>query len=178
VSETPFAVPPFDPEVAPYSGDERAVVGWLLDYHRQVLVGKVVGISDEDARTTIATSDLTLLGLVRHLAGVEQYWFGEVFLGLNETSHWDDPDDRDRDFHPLPNDTLADALQVLNAEIERARRVASSASFDTPADGQREGQPVSLRWIMVHLVEEYARHCGHADLLRQAIDGVTGDGVS
>ncbi len=166
---------PFDPDVAPYAGDECAVVSWLLDYHRHVLVRKVAGITDEEARTTVAPSDLTLLGLVRHLALVEQYWFGEVFLGLNETSHWDDPDDRDRDFHPLPNDTLADALRVLHAEIERARRIASTTSFDTTAVGRRDGQPVSLRWIMVHLVEEYARHCGHADFLRQAIDGATGD---
>jgi Protein of unknown function (DUF664) len=175
VPEVPFVVPPFDPDVAPYAGDERAVVNWLLDHHRHVLLRKVVGISEEQARRTIASSDLTLLGLVRHLAGVEQYWFGEVFLGLDETSHWDDPADRDRDFHPLPHDTLADALHVWGAEVERARRVASTASFDTCAVGQREGQPVSLRWIMVHLVEEYARHCGHADLIREAIDGTTGD---
>jgi uncharacterized damage-inducible protein DinB len=175
VPELPFEVLPFDPEVAPYAGDERAVVSWLLDYHRHVLFRKVDGITDEEARLTIASSDLTLLGLVRHLAIVEQYWFGEVFLGLSETSHWDDPDDRDRDFHPLPNDTLADAIRVLRAEIERARHLASDTSFDTPAVGQREGQPVSLRWIMVHLVEEYARHCGHADLLREAIDGSIGD---
>jgi hypothetical protein len=147
----------------------------LLDYHRRVLVGKVAGITDAQARTPIADSDLTLLGLIRHLAGVEQYWFREVFLGLDEAPHWDDPHDRDRDFHPLPNDTLANALDVLDAEIERARRVAADATFDTLAVGQREGQPVKLRWIMVHLIEEYARHCGHADLLRQTIDGRTGD---
>ena len=174
--DEPFAEPPFDPEVAPYSGDERAVVSWLLDYHRHVLLHKVDGISEQQARTTIASSDLTLLGLVRHLAGVEQYWFAEVFLGLSEISHWDDPDDRDRDFHPLDRDTLADALVVLRAEIHRARQVAFAAPFDATAVGRRrEGKPVRLRWIMVHLVEEYARHCGHADLLRQAIDGTTGD---
>jgi hypothetical protein len=173
VPELPFEVPPFDPEVAPYAGDERAVVSWLLDYHRHVLVRKVEGITDEEARMTIAPSDLTLLGLVRHLAYVEQYWFAEVFLGLNETAHWDDPDDRDRDFHPLPDDSLADALRLLHAEIDRARRIATTTSFDACAVGQREGQPVSLRWIMVHLVEEYARHCGHADFLRQAIDSAT-----
>jgi hypothetical protein len=170
-----FAALPFDPEVAPLDGDERAVISWLLDYHRYVLVRKVEGISEQQARTTVAASDLTLLGLVRHLAVVEQYWFGEVFLGLSETMHWDDPDDRDSDFHPLPGDTLVDALVLLRAEIDRAHQIASTTSFDALAVGRRHGQLVTLRWIMAHLVEEYARHCGHADLLREAIDGVTGD---
>src|SRR5258706_5798843 len=170
-----FADPPFDPETAPYSGDERAVISWLLDYHRHVLLRKLEGITEQQARVTTASSDLTLLGLARHLALVEQYWFVEVFLGLTETSHWHDPNDRDRDFHPLDRDTLADALIVLRDEMDRARQIAAAQSFDTPAVGQREGQPVMLRWIMAHLVEEYARHCGHADLLREAIDGTTGD---
>jgi Protein of unknown function (DUF664) len=168
-------LPPFDPEVAPYRGDESTVVSWLLDYHRQVLLHKVDGITAQQARSTISPSDLSLLGLIRHLAGAEQYWFADVFLGLNEPSHWDDPDDRDRDFHPLDTDTMDDALAALHHEIERARQIASTTSFDTLSVGQRDDQQVNLRWIMVHLVEEYARHCGHADLLREAIDGTTGD---
>lgn len=151
------------------------MVSWLLDHHRQVLLGKVAGMTDEQARTKVASSDLTLLGLVRHLAGVEQYWFGEVFLGLHEPPHWDDSADHDRDFHPLPSDTVADAVGVLCAEVERARQIAFTTSFDASAVRRREGRPVNLRWIMVHLVEEYARRCGHADLIRQAIDGATGD---
>ena len=139
--DAPFVVPPFDPEFAPYSGDERAVTGWLLDYQRYVLLRKVDGITEQQARMTIAASDLTLLGLVRHLAGVEQYWFGDIFLGLDETSHWHDPDDRDRDFHPLDGDTLAEALVVLRAEIDRSRHIASTAPFDTLSIGQHEGQP-------------------------------------
>jgi hypothetical protein len=173
--DVPLAIPSFDPEDAPYSGDERVVLNWLLDYHRRVLVRKVEGITEQQARVTIASSDLTLLGLIRHLGGVEQYWFGEIFLGLSEADHWSDPDDRDRDFHPLDHDTLADALAVLRAEIERSRRIASTEPFDAIGAGRREDQPVSLRWIVAHLVEEYARHCGHADLLREAIDGTTGD---
>jgi hypothetical protein len=175
VPDSPFVDPPFDPDVAPYAGDEPAVVNWLLDYQRYVLLRKVDGITEDQARLTTAASDLTLLGLVRHLAGVEQYWLGQVFLGLSETLPWDDPDDRDRDFHPLEGDTLADALPLLRAEMTRARQIASTVSFDSLSVAQRENQHVSLRWILVHLVEEYARHCGHADLLREAIDGVTGD---
>ncbi len=139
------------------------------------MLRKVDGITEQQARTTTSATDLTLLGLIRHLALVEQFWIGEVFLGLSETSLWDDPDDRDREFHPLEHDTLADALVALRAEIDRARQIASITSFDALSVGRRENQQVKLRWILVHLVEEYARHCGHADLLREAIDGTTGD---
>ncbi len=173
--DLPFLDPPFDPDVAPYGGDESAVVSWLLDYQRYVLLRKVDGITEQQARTTTASSNLSLLGLVRHLALVEQYWIGEVFLGSSETSLWDDPDDRDRDFHPLEHDTLADALVALRAEIGRARQIAATTAFDASSVGRRANQQVKLRWILVHLVEEYARHCGHADLLREAIDGTTGD---
>ncbi|MEP7113618.1 MAG: DinB family protein [Ilumatobacteraceae bacterium] len=173
--DPPFVDPPFDPEIAPYGGDESAVVNWLLDYQRYVLLRKVDGITDQQARLTTSSSDLTLLGLVRHLAEVEQYWLGHVFLGLSETMPWEDPGDRDADFHPREGDTLADALVLLRAEMSRARHLAATTSFDAMSVAQRENQHVNLRWILVHLVEEYARHCGHADLLREAIDGATGD---
>ncbi len=170
-----FENPPFDPDAAPLDGDERAASCWLLDYHRHVFLRKVDGITEEQARTTVAASDLTLLGLARHLGGVEQYWFAELFLGLDEPAHWDDPDDRDRDFHVRDGDSLSDAVAVLRAEIDRARELTAITSFDAVAVRDRRGQAVNLRWIVVHLIEEYARHCGHADLIREAIDGVTGD---
>jgi hypothetical protein len=178
VTDSLFADPPFDPEVAPYEGDEHAVATWMLDYHRRLLLRKVDGVGDADARRTTGASDLTLLGLVRHMAFVEQFWFGHVLLGVvgaSEAPLFDDPDDHDRDFHPLPDDTLADALVLLHAEIRRARTVTATTTFDTIAANTREGRPVTFRWIMIHLIEEYARHCGHADLLREAIDGTVGD---
>jgi Protein of unknown function (DUF664) len=175
VLDVPFVSPPFDPEVSPYGGEERDVVNWLLDYQRYVLLRKVAGITEQQARMTTAASDLTLLGLVRHLAGVEQYWLGSVFLGLDESMPWDDPDDLDADFHPGDDDTLADALVLLRAEMNRSRQLASTTPLGALSVGRRENQHVKLRWILVHLVEEYARHCGHADLLREAIDGTTGD---
>lgn len=175
---SPFDEPPFDPDHAPYSGDEREVASWLLDYHRHVLLKKLDGISESQARQTFGASDLTLLGLARHLGGVEQYWFGKVFLGavdVDEHWHYDDPDDPDIDFHPSDHETLADAISVLHHEIRRARSITAATSWDTSGAATREGRPVNLRWIVVHLIEEYARHCGHADLIRQSIDGATGD---
>lgn len=171
----PFDDPPFDPDHAPYDGSEAEVTGWLLDYHRWVLLKKVDGITDEQARRTTAASDLHLLGLIRHAVNVEQYWFDKVLRGIEPAWFFDDDDDPDFDFHPGPDDTLADAVEALRGEIGRNRGVAALTSFDTIAAGTREGRAVSFRWIMVHLVEEYARHCGHADLIREAVDGVTGD---
>lgn len=175
---SPFDEPPFDPDHAPYSGDEPEVTSWLLDYHRHVLLKKLEGLTETQARQTTGAGDLTLLGLARHLGGVEQYWFGKVYLGTagdTEAWHYDDTDDPDIDFHPSPDDTLADAISVLHHEIRRARSITSTTPLDSPAAGTREGKPVNLRWIVVHLIEEYARHCGHADLIRESIDGVTGD---
>ncbi len=176
----PFADPPFDPDDAPYNGDEREVVSWLLDYQRHVFLRKLDGITEHQARLATAASDLTLLGLARHLGGVEQHWFGSVFLGTagadgGEAWHYDDSEDPDVDFHPGPLDTLDEAVAILHREIERGRRIAATTPLDTPAANQRKGRPVNLRWILVHLVEEYARHCGHADLIRQALDGSVGD---
>jgi Protein of unknown function (DUF664) len=166
----------FDPESPPLSGDERAVLCWLLDYHRTVFLKKATGISEEQSRTLVASSSLTILGLVRHLANVEQYWYAMVFGGSDEPGYYDDPDDDDRDFHPHPGDTLAEALVTLTSEMVRSRLVTdAAASFDVLAQGLRQGSPVNLRWIMAHMLEEYARHCGHADLIREHIDGETGD---
>jgi hypothetical protein len=177
-SPSPFEGPPFDPDDAPYDGDERQIICWLLDYHRGVMLRKLDGITDVQPRESIAKSDLTLLGLARHMGFVEQFWFGHIFLGAvgaGERWHYDDPDDPDVDFHPREEDTLANAVTVLHGEIRRARSIAATAPLDAVAKEQREGRPVNLRWILVHLIEEYARHCGHADLIRQAIDGTVGD---
>jgi hypothetical protein len=173
---------PIDPQPA---GDERATLTGFLDYYRQVLLRKLDGVSDADARrATVEPSDLNLLGLLRHLADVERTWFRRVFSGdvapplFYGPSHPDG--DADGDHHPGPADTLASALEQWRHEVEHARAVVVGADLDTLAAvaGRREGQPfgpVNLRWILVHMIEEYARHCGHADLLRERIDGMTGD---
>jgi hypothetical protein len=160
----------------PRTGDEREMLRSFLEYFRSVLTRKVHGLTTEQAQLVVAPSDLHLHGLVRHMAYVEQYWFANLFVGVDEAHHWDDPTDADRDFHPLPEDSLADDLLVFQHELTRSRRTElAAASLDQIAVRQRQDEPVSLRWIMIHMIEEYARHCGHADYLRQAIDGVTGD---
>jgi hypothetical protein len=160
------------------TADERTTLMAFLDYQRAVLARKAEGLTDEQARlASCPPSDLTMLGLVRHMADVERSWAQRSFVGATidplyyGSSHPDNDDDGD--FHPPPDAKLAEALATYWAEIEAADRVYASAGLD---DVERRDRAVySLRWILVHLVEEYARHCGHADLIRQAIDGTTGD---
>jgi len=162
--------------------DERTTLLAFLDYQRRVLARKAEGLTDEQARIAACPpSDMTLLGLIRHMADVERSWFQRgmrnddvpsIYFGA---SHPDGDDDGD--FHPPADATVAEALSTLWREIEIADQViAAETSLDTVELRSRPLRPqYSLRWILVHMIEEYARHCGHADLLRQAIDGAVGD---
>lgn len=164
-----------------FAEDERSVLLGYLDYHRKVLVRKAEGLTDEEAaRVACPPSDLTLLGLIRHMADVERNWFRRALTGEDidpifyGPSHPDG--DGDGDFHPPAGATLADAIAAWRAEVAIADANIAARSLDDREQlphGDRE--PSSLRRIIVHLIEEYARHCGHADLLREAIDGATGD---
>jgi hypothetical protein len=165
---------PADPPV----GDERTTLVAFLDYYRAVLARKVEGLADEEARRAACPpSDLTLLGIVRHMADVERSWFRRSLVGEDAPPIFYGPahpdGDDDGDFHPPPDATVAEALAAYWAEIEVARRNTEAAALDDLE--QRERASFNLRWILVHMIEEYARHCGHADVLRQAIDGATGD---
>ncbi len=165
---------PEDPPV----GDERTTLLAYLDYYRAVLARKIEGLTEDEARRAACPpSDLTLLGIVRHMADVERSWFRRSLVGEDApplfygAAHPDGDDDGD--FHPPPGATVAEALTAYWSEIEVARRNTAALALDDLE--QRERAKFNLRWILVHMVEEYARHCGHADLLRQAIDGATGD---
>lgn len=157
---------------------ERPMLEGFLDYFRAVLARKAEGLTDEQARMTpCPPSDLSMLGLVRHMADVERIWAEWIFAGgQNRPIFYGDghPDgDGDGDFHPPTGATLAEAFDQYWSRIAAADRIYGEASLDqAQAGGEQEN---SLRWIYVHLIEEYARHCGHADLIRQAVDGATGD---
>jgi uncharacterized damage-inducible protein DinB len=164
------------------TADERTMLLAFLDYQRRVLARKAEGLTDEQVRIAACPpSDMTLLGLIRHMADVERAWFergvldsevGPIFFGA---AHPDGDDDGD--FHPPSDATIAEAFAAYWREIELANEItAAEASLDTVERRSRPPRPqYSLRWILVHMIEEYARHCGHADLLRQAIDGSVGD---
>jgi uncharacterized damage-inducible protein DinB len=165
-----------DRPMPPLNADERATLEGWLDFHRVTLAMKCEGLDDEQAAAAPAPpSRLTLTGLVQHMAEVERNWFRRVFAGEQAPPIYDplaDPDGPDGGFELAEGATLGDALATWQAEIAAARkRCAGCELADT---GRFAGQEVSLRWIYVHMIEEYARHNGHADLLRERIDGTIG----
>jgi uncharacterized damage-inducible protein DinB len=171
-----MTIPRTDPQP---STDERTTLVEFLDFYRATIEQKTDGIDDEQARATVGPSDLTLIGIVRHLTEVERNWFRAKFLGEDAPYYYCDDEDEDRDWHPAPTDTLADALATYRAECDRARAITNAEpsldALSTATVRWYDNRPVSLRWILVHMIEETARHAGHADFLREAVDGVTGD---
>lgn len=161
--------------------DERTTLVGFLDFYRTVLLRKIEGVSDEQARRAACPpSDMSLLGLIRHMADVERSWAKRAFLGQSSAPIFygeGHPDgDPDGDFHPPADATIEEAVAAYHREIADADAIYGAASLDDLVRADHDDRPrYSLRWIYVHLVEEYARHCGHADLLREAVDGVTGD---
>jgi hypothetical protein len=158
------------------AADEREMLVRFLDYQRAVLARKADGITDEQARIAACPpSNLTMLGLVRHLAEVERGWAHESFLGVDLEPLYVTPDRPSGDWVAPADATLADALATWWAEVDAADRVYTGASLDDVSVRGWEEYRYSVRWILIHLVEEYARHCGQADLIREAIDGAVGD---
>ncbi|HEY6740625.1 MAG TPA: DinB family protein [Actinopolymorphaceae bacterium] len=157
------------------TGSEREMLRAFLDYHRATLAWKCDGLSDEDLRRqSMPPSTLSLLGLVRHMAEVERTWFRRVINGEDVPLVWSE----DEDFqvaYDATNSTRSEAFAAWQAEVEHARRIEESAeSLDVTGYNARWGEHVSLRLVMLHLIHEYARHNGHADLLREGIDGTVG----
>ena len=153
-------------------GDERTVLYGYLDYHRAVLARKVDGVSDDAGRRAACPpSDLTLLGLIRHMTDVERWWFRRWFVDEDVPPLFED----DEEWRVPAGTSVSGALDAYWNEVRAADANIKPASLDT--NGRLEDDPSksSLRRAIVHMIEEYARHCGHADLLRQAIDGNTGD---
>ena len=158
----------------PFVADERAMLEAWLDYHRATLLLKCDGVDDAARKARpVASSKLSLHGLVRHLADVERSWFQRALLGRTDTPYLYDPTVEDGDLLPLDDADWEADLRVWQAECESSRRAAAGRTLDDV--GVRNGRPRSLRWIYLHMIEEYARHNGHADLIREMIDGAVGD---
>jgi uncharacterized damage-inducible protein DinB len=175
---TPRRPEPTDPVKAP--GSERRALTEFLDFYRDVLARKAEGLSSADLARTTSSSNLTLGGLIKHMALVEDEWFDHRFMGSPEREPWASApweDDRDWELTTAAHDSPAWLLATFDESCERSRQIIEAApSMDTMSVGDPgERGPWNLRWIMVHMIEEYARHVGHADLLREAIDGEVGD---
>ncbi|MGH3256344.1 MAG: DinB family protein [Streptosporangiaceae bacterium] len=164
-------VPPLAPDELVSTGGERQVLEAFLDLYRDILRRKLAGLSDQEIRQRCVPSQTTLGGLVKHLSAVEREWFQVVLAGC--------PDDPPGVLPPTDHWTLSsdDTVGSLLARYEQAcaasRRIASAFSLGDCVPHPRLGQ-VSLRWIYVHMIEESARHVGHADILREQTDGATG----
>jgi uncharacterized protein DUF664 len=153
---------------------EPELLPGLLDFHRATLLRKCAGLTGEQLATApIPVSNLTLLGLLRHLAKVERTWFRRRFSGEDIAPLYSTPGRPDADFEDLDPGRAEAEYAVLLAEQEAARRAVAGVPLDTSYT-DADGDEVSLRFIYVHMVGEYARHNGHADMLRQCLDGVTG----
>ncbi|MER6354000.1 DinB family protein [Streptomyces sp. NPDC001634] len=156
------------------TGGERPMLESWLDFHRATLELKCAGLDDDQVRLASAEpSALTLLGLLQHLAEVERNWFQRAF----EDAALPPVFEEETGYRLTSERGLAEALDVWRREIARGREVCAGRSLDDAGripDGPMGGLEVSLRWVYVHMIEEYARHNGHADILRERIDGVTG----
>ena len=160
------------PESKAFGEDERSVLLGYLTFHRTILARKVEGVSDEDARRAACPpSALTLLGLIRHMTDVERWWFRRVQQAEDVPGIFDD----DEEWRVPEDATVADALAAYWAEIAVVDDFLQHTDMDHINEGEIDTGQHALRRTIVHMIEEYARHCGHADLLREAIDGTTGD---
>ncbi|MFG3249974.1 DinB family protein [Streptomyces sp. NPDC048187] len=162
----------------PVDADERAMLEGWVEYHRQTLAQKCEGLTDEQLRTAaVAPSTLTLMGLVRHMAEVERSWYRRVLAAEDVGLIYSCDEAPEGEFRITEADTFAEAHAIWQAEIEAARRNAAGVPLGETSRGRhlRTGQRSTLRWIHTHMIEEYARHNGHADLIRERLDGATGE---
>ena len=158
----------------PFVLDERAMLEGWLEFHRTTLLLKCEGLDDAQRKARpVPTSLLSLHGLLRHMAEVERNWFRRTLLDEpGAPSLWFDPAVDDSELVPLDDADWDADLSAWQAECEASRRSAAPRTLEDL--GVRRGEPCSLRWIYNHMIEEYARHNGHADLLRESVDGSVG----
>ena len=167
----------------PLAADETATLLGFLDFHRATLAWKTDGLDQAALNTTVAASTMTLGGMLKHMALVEDNWFGYFLHAQDRQPPWDTMDwdtNRDWDWNSAAADTPEQLRTMWQDAVVRSRTLLADALADGGLDQLakrpfRGGRTASLRWILTHMVEEYARHNGHADLIRESIDGQTGE---
>lgn len=165
---------------APLVADERPALDAWLDYQRATLLWKLEGLDEEQLRRPMVPSGVTLLGLVKHLTAVEHGWFVRSFAQTGEPALFRDPGDPDADFHVRENETTEEIVTGYVKACEQSRDIVARAAsleetFLEPRLSPTDVHSIDLRWVMIHMIEETARHNGHADIIRELIDGSTGD---
>ena len=157
----------------PFTGEEKISLRTSLDRHRDVVLWKIEGLDDEQLRSPLTPSGTSLLGLVKHLAAVEYGWFCETFGRETEPLPFEE-DDPDADLRVTPDESTADVIAFYGRARSAADQVVDQLDLDDLGTAWF-GNQVSLRWVLIHMIEETARHAGHMDILRELIDGATGD---
>jgi hypothetical protein len=155
--------------------DERQALTESLDYYRETFELKCAGLdATRLSERSVPPSTLSLHGLLRHLTGCEQWWFRMQFAGEDVPILYYSDDDPEQDFDDLGGD-VDEAFALWRAECARSREIVAAGSLDQTGVRKATGEPFTLRWLMLRAIGEYARHCGHADLLRELIDGEVGE---
>ena len=165
----------------PYVADELTMLRSYLDYQRETFRWKTGGLTQDQMGQSLSSSTLTLAGLVKHLALVEDWWFGENLVGTPAMTPFTDIDfvvDPEWEFRTALDDTpdfLADLLARAIAASDANITAAGDVDVIAARRHRKTGKGLSLRWILLHMIEEYARHNGHVDLIREAVDGLAGE---
>jgi uncharacterized damage-inducible protein DinB len=167
----------------PLAADETATLLGFLEFQRATLAWKCSGLDAAGLEATVAASTMTLGGMLKHLAYVEDSWFSRSLHGRDPGSPWNTVDwkaDPDWDWHSAAKDSPEQLMALWQGAVARSRSLVAEALADGGLDrlARRtwpDGRAPSLRWILCHMIEEYARHNGHADLIRESVDGQTGE---
>jgi uncharacterized damage-inducible protein DinB len=167
----------------PAEGDEITTLFGFLDFQRATLAWKCAGLDSAGLNATVGVSSMTLGGLLKHMAYVESHWFSHSLYGREPQPPWDTVDwkaDADWEWHSAADDTAEQLHSLWQDAVTGSRALATEALANGGMDqlAQRtwpDGGAPTMRWIVVHMIEEYARHNGHADLLRESVDGQTGE---
>ncbi len=167
----------------PLIADEVEMLLGFLDYQRATLAWKCGGLDAEGLTVTVGVSSITLGGLLKHMAYVENAWFSRWLHGHDRRPPWDTVDweaNPDWDWHSAAHDTSEELFALWRDAVDRSRKLVAEALSDGDLDRLTErtwpsGEAPSLRWVLCHMIEEYARHNGHADLIREAVDGLVGE---
>ena len=172
MSERAGSVPRMTKRV-PLTGGEKQSLHASLDRQRDVVLWKIRGLTDEQLRRPMTPSGTNLIGLVKHLAAVEYGWFCETFGRPSDTPEFDESDP-DADMRAGPDESTADIVAYYGRARAAADQVVKEVGIEELGTAWF-GDQVSMRWVLIHMIEETARHAGHMDILRELIDGATGD---
>jgi uncharacterized damage-inducible protein DinB len=167
----------------PAAADERDTLLGFLDYQRATFAWKCAGLDAAGLQATVGVSSMTLGGMLKHMAYVEDWWFSRSLYGREAASPWDAVDwsaDPDWEWHSAAEDPPERLRGLWQESVDLSRKLVAEALTDGGLDrpssrAWADGQIPSLRWILCHMIEEYARHNGHADLIRESVDGATGE---